>query len=118
MNLQAKETIVEAQKLPPLPDGEPAVGLEGDLPPLLKVVVDDTAALPPTKKLISRTVENKTAVDEGAHGLLIFFVIGLLSFIAGIALASTVLVGILDLNTGWLKDLLDTLKDLARHKSG
>lgn len=98
---------MEALKLPPLPEQEPQLDLRAE----------QLAPAPLALKQPSHVTQQVERQNRSTHTLLIFSVIALVTFVAGVALASTLLLGILDLNSGWLKDVLDTVKDLARHKT-
>jgi hypothetical protein len=76
-------------------------------------------ALPETDRASAKTrvskIQAKPArLDRASAVLLALLVVGLLAFVAGIALASAILTGVLDLQTGWVKDLLHSAKDFVR----
>lgn len=105
----------EARKLPPVPEHEPTV-LEiapaAELPVLPGEKAASTAAPKTNHSVAAERVGRATNV------LLILFMVGLAAFILGIAVASAVITGALDLNTGWVKDLLNAIKDLAGSRAG
>jgi hypothetical protein len=57
-------------------------------------------------------------LDRFSNMMMVLFVSGLFSFLLGIAAAAAVVLGLLDLQTGWVKDLLKTLKELAKSFAG
>jgi hypothetical protein len=103
---------------------------EADLAPLL---IEQSATLtgdskPLAKKRRATREERAEALaelpgrmpflDRFSNMMMVLFVSGLFSFLLGIAAAAAVVLGLLDLQTGWVKDLLKTLKELAKSFAG
>jgi len=65
-----------------------------------------TLAVRPPRTVNSRRIFNI---------VLLLFIIGLVAFAVGVALAGAVLTGSLDLTTGWVKETLVTAKDIVQH---
>jgi hypothetical protein len=111
-----------APKLPPLPDADPNHAATHDAGPRLDVELvnaEAAAERPGTQPPLPAGKSGKPRRESRIpQVVLVLFVVGLVAFALGVALAATVVLGELDLNSGWLKDVLDTLKDLAKHKRG
>lgn len=106
---------------------------EADLAPL---IVEQTATLTGESKPLGKrrrvTPEERAEALADAPGLpsrtpfldrfsnmmMVLLVSGMFSFLLGIAMAAAVVLGLLDLQTGWVKDLLKTLKELAKSLGG
>lgn len=117
----------EARKLDPeLAEGlkpaaeAPTQDAEADLSPL---ILEQNVSLTPaplaseTSTSISQTAtvtERTPFLDRFSNGLMVLFLSGVFSFLIGTAAAAAVVLGLLDLETGWVKDLLKTLKELAK----
>jgi hypothetical protein len=101
----------EATNLPPEPSvhGEPSPNLRGEA----------LVATPKSGHAVSLPSEDlrkaKTLPRRVFNVALILFLVGLVAFGIGVAVALAVLGGSLDLQTGWVKDAAATLKDLAQH---
>jgi hypothetical protein len=131
----------EAKKLPVLPTAEPSVmgdgpalglpetprieGREVALPPLPGAVratpaparlggdEATTAQDPASPSHAKRTLHKKRAwVDRTSTKMLVLFLIGILAFGVGAAIAAAVVLGTLDVKLGILKDLVKTAKEL------
>ena len=107
----------EARKLDPQVHGSTSLdlgqnsGSEPAIGPLAPggnstAVFREAEAAKPKKRSRTRRLVNAA---------LILSVIGLMSFAGGIAVTMSVLSGTLDLQTGWVKESLNTIKDLAHH---
>lgn len=100
----------EAIKLPPIPERDP---------PILALVPADalpsapSSDAPPQAAQLAKQTKTSGRLGRATNVVLILFVVGLVAFIAGIAVASVVVSGAVDLNTGWVKDLLQAIKELA-----
>lgn len=53
-------------------------------------------------------------LDKASRAALILFILGFVAFVAGVALASAIVLGVLDLQTGWVKDVLTTVKAFVK----
>lgn len=73
------------------------------------------AEMPPEPDTALLTMARPLKKRRG-RTLLYLFLIGLVAFACGVALASAVVTGMLDLQSGWIKDALHQVKDLLRHK--
>jgi len=119
---EAERTMSEARKLDdyhqePLLRQEPAV-----LAPVAASPVDAAASVEaaavreaPKSRAPSRVQQTLVrGVDSASRTALILFVIGLLAFAAGIALSSAIIMDALDHKSGWVKDVIDAVKSLAK----
>lgn len=57
-------------------------------------------------------------LERMSNALMFLFVSGTIAFLAGVVIAATIFLGLLDLHTTWVKELLHTLKELAKAASG
>lgn len=111
----------EARKLDdlhePLLRQEPAVLAPVAAPAPVEVARVEAAALSeaPRSRAPSRVQQTIVrSVDSASRTALILFVIGLLAFAAGIALSSAIIMDALDHKSGWVKDVIDAVKSLAK----
>lgn len=75
------------------------------------------AEMPPEPETALLTMHRPKLRAAGrGRSVLLLFLFGVVAFACGIALASAVLTGMLDLQSGWVKDMLHVVKDLLRHK--
>lgn len=73
---------------------------------------------PTTKASKAKAKRQTPFVERLSNALMILFVSGVITFLAGIVAAAAIFLGLLDLHTTWVKDLLHTLKELAKSVSG
>ena len=93
--------------LPPLPAARPrpeAVAVSAHAPSGQATEIPRTAH--------SRALQT---IDNASHKALIFLVVGLLAFVAGVSVAAAVVTGALDLQTGWVKEAMSLLKQAAKY---
>lgn len=74
------------------------------------------AEMPPEPETALLTMTRPLKKRAAGRTFLILCLIGLTAFVAGVALATAVLSGMLDLQSGWVKDLLHEIKALLRNK--
>ena len=84
------------------------------LPPPRDDAHDDLSQKPAAPANQITAAIGPTKFDRAARVALIFFLIGLVAFVASVALSSAILLGILDLQTGWVKDTLSAVKVLIK----
>jgi len=84
-------------------------------------IIDDAPAEESVFGLEPRTATLAVRPPRTVNGrrifnvVLVLFIIGLVAFAIGVALAGAVLTGSLDLTTGWVKETLVTAKDIVQH---
>lgn len=112
--------MTAARQLDPQPQREPTVteddlGLLG-LPPLPanpdRMTIAAHAASQHSAE-IPHSVAMKR-IDQASHKVLILFIVGLIAFAGGVGVATAVVTGAVDLESGWVKDAIGLLKQAAK----
>lgn len=119
----------QIQSTPASAQPEPAVLGHGEepevsLPPIPTESLPEarlrTAELPLSelpRNLKLRGQSGRPRVRKAATVVLILFLVALVAFAAGVAIAYGVISGAFDAQTGWVKDVLGSFKDFAHHFS-
>jgi hypothetical protein len=97
---------VDLREASAMPEGLPSL----DQTPL--------ADMPPEPDTALLTMPRPKAKKTGGAGrtFVLLFLTGFFFFLCGVALASAVLSGVLDIQSGWVKDMLHVVKDFLKHK--
>ncbi len=74
------------------------------------------AEMPPEPETALLTMAKPMKKGGSGRTFVILFLIGFAAFACGVALAAAVLTGMLDIQSGWVKDLLHEIKALLRSK--
>ena len=108
------------------PEAPPPRPIEADLSPLIveqtAVLTGESRTLEPklSKRKQRRGHSSATGVprapllDRASNAMMVLFLSGLFSFLLGTAMAAAIVLGLLDLQTGWVKELLKVAKEIAK----